>query len=391
MKLWPIFWVLTATAHAQLVVIDPGHGGRDSGAVGCGLKETDVVLDTALRIDQLLNAADVQTALTRNDDRFIELRARAGLANNRGAALFVSVHANANSGNPASGTETFVANNASRTTVDFGNRLQRNMIAAWDLRDRGLKRANFTVLTATSMPAALVEMGFINRCDNDSAKLADPNQRQIMAQALAEAITEQLNVAPPDPQPGEHGVLRGVVFEDQGVGLDDPSVRIEGAQVQITQTGAQMNSTATGAWSFDLPAGRYTVEASYQGYQIAQRDCDVAVNGETWCSVGMLPGEPVLPDMAMPDRTLDMGPPDAQTPFIDQGPDATPSNSGDTRGGCAVQDSSESGLWVLLLLLGLRRRKTVSESSFDLQSRALGRSRCERAPLMEPTLRPKNG
>ncbi|MCA9527377.1 MAG: N-acetylmuramoyl-L-alanine amidase, partial [Myxococcales bacterium] len=87
-----------------LVVVDAGHGGRDPGAVGCNLQEKDIVLDVSRRLDGLLRDAGLRSALTRDNDSFVELRARAAFANDRGATLFVAIHANSNAGSPATGT-----------------------------------------------------------------------------------------------------------------------------------------------------------------------------------------------------------------------------------------------------------------------------------------------
>ncbi|MEQ9645648.1 MAG: N-acetylmuramoyl-L-alanine amidase, partial [Sandaracinaceae bacterium] len=270
-------------ASAQVVVVDPGHGGRDPGAVGCeSLEEAPTVLDVAQRVQGILEAEGLSVALTREDDRFVELSARAAFANSMGAELYVSVHSNSNGGTPASGTETFVANSASGTSVTMGGFLQEEMILAWGLRDRGLKRANFTVLTATRMPAALTEIAFTNRCDPDAMLLRDPTSRMAMAQAHANAVLRTL-----DREPGMSGTLTGVVFEDVGVGLEDTTRRLGGATVtagEMTQTSA----ADTGAWSFTLPPGTYTVQVSLDGWRSAERSCDVTPRGTTWCSVGVV-------------------------------------------------------------------------------------------------------
>lgn len=286
-----LLWAAPA-AGQRLVVVDPGHGGHDPGAVGCGLEEEDAVVDIGNRLKPLLEGAGLRVAMTRSDDRFIELRARAAFANDRGATIFVSIHANANAGAPATGTETWIASNASNASNQLATRLQREMVAAWGLRDRGVKRGNFTVLTATSMPAALVETGFINNCNVDSALLANGGRRQGMAEALARGVTQHLGVEPPPVEPRQ-GVLRGVVFEDRGAGLDDPSVRVGGARVRVAETGAEVASAAdTGAWRFELPPGAYTVRASREGFRAAERQCEVAAGGETWCSVGLQRADP---------------------------------------------------------------------------------------------------
>ncbi len=303
----------TAAFAQPLVVVDPGHGARDPGAVGCGSEEDDVVLDVGLRLRPLLQAAGLRVAMTRAEARFVELRARAAFANDRGARVFVSVHANANDGAPASGTETWIANGALPDGVQLAGRLQRELVATWGLRDRGVKRANFTVLTATTMPAALTELGFINHCERDSRLLANPAERQRIAEAHARAIADHLGAEPPPPGP-DMGTLIGVVFEDVGVGLEDTTRRLAGANVRVVEADESSRSAAeTGAWRFELEPGDYTVRATLRGFEEGSRRCAVQANAETWCSVGLHPEGPPEPDAAPPPPVPDAAPMDAAT------------------------------------------------------------------------------
>lgn len=323
------------------------------------LEEAPTVLDVAQRTQSILEAEGLRVELTREDDRFIELSARAAFANSMGAELFVSVHSNSNGGTPASGTETFIANSASGTSVTMGGYLQEEMVAAWGLRDRGLKRANFTVPTSTRMPAALSEMAFTNRCDPDAALLRSPSSRMQMAQAHANAVLRTL-----DREPGmTTGTLTGVVFEDVGVGLEDTTRRLGGASV-ATSGMTQTSAPDTGAWSFALPPGTYRVTASLAGFRAAERDCDVTPGGTTWCSIG-LAREAAPPADAGPPAVVDSGvvaPPDASSP--------PPADAGDVErpmaeGGCGCRVASRpSGLgglaFVALALLALGRRRRRS-------------------------------
>ncbi|MEZ4475724.1 MAG: N-acetylmuramoyl-L-alanine amidase, partial [bacterium] len=320
---WLAASLVAATAAAQpLVVIDAGHGGRDPGAVGCDLLEEGRRARRQPPAGRPAPAGRAALGLTRGDDTFVELRNRAAFANDRGATLFVAIHANSNAGAPATGTETWIAEAASNTSSQLATKLQRELIAEWGLRDRGVKRANFTVLTATAMPAALTEIAFINRCDPDAGLLGNANARAGIAAAHARAIAEQLGVDAPPPPGGQTGVLRGVVFEDRGAGLDDPSVRLEGADVSAS--GQQGRSAAgTGAWQFTLPPGEHRVVARLAGFADGTRTCTVNAGGETWCSVGLVrAGAPPPPPPA--DAGVPPPPPpedaDAAVPVED--PDA---------------------------------------------------------------------
>lgn len=277
--------VPTVVLAQPLVVIDAGHGGTDPGASACSLEEASVVLDVAQRLQVLLEAAGVRIAMTRTDDTFVGLSERAAYANARGADAFVSVHSNANAGAPATGTETFIYPGAGARTRALGQGIQDAMIAAWMLRDRGLKDGNFAVLRETSMPAALGELAFTNNCALDATLLADPTARQRLAEHERDAILEWLGI---DPSMRE-GTMRGFVFEDQGVGLEDVTVRIEGASVRIVETGTSAIAAADGAFSFAVGAGTYTIEASHAGHAIGSRACTVIGGIAVDCPIGLFP------------------------------------------------------------------------------------------------------
>jgi N-acetylmuramoyl-L-alanine amidase len=179
-------WMFT-NGRARLVMVDPGHGGNDTGAVGCELRESDMNLDTSLRLRNLLVAAGYIVFMTRETDVFVGLRDRADLANNLDIDRFVSVHHNAFNSN-ATGTETLIYTNPSADSVDLANRVQQAMVDAWGLTDRGVKRRDLVVLRATTMPAVLSESGFLDNCAVDARIIAQPAQRQVAAVAHRDAI-----------------------------------------------------------------------------------------------------------------------------------------------------------------------------------------------------------
>jgi N-acetylmuramoyl-L-alanine amidase len=178
-----------------IICIDPGHGGKDPGALGPnGLKESTVVLSVALLLaSQLANVAEV--VLTRKDDTFIELSQRCRIANEAKAKFFLSIHCNS-AVNPAAGIETFIAPN-STTAVILGEAVQDSMTDAFPSRiDRGLKRAGFAVLRGTNMPAALAELEFIHTAQGEEFLGHKPRQL-IYAKALNAAVRVALGLARP--------------------------------------------------------------------------------------------------------------------------------------------------------------------------------------------------
>lgn len=170
-----------------VVVIDPGHGGRDPGAVGVGgLRETDVVLPISRRVASLLEQQGIQVVLTRQDEREIDLSPRVAIAERANADVFVSIHANAATNSAALGTETYYA---SSTGYRLAEAIQTSMTRETGMVSRGTKTARFYVLTQTSMPAALVEVGFVTNA-SDAARLRDAAFQNRMADAIARGILQ---------------------------------------------------------------------------------------------------------------------------------------------------------------------------------------------------------
>jgi N-acetylmuramoyl-L-alanine amidase len=174
----------TVPAGRVLVVIDPGHGGRDPGAVGIGgLREKDVILPISLEVARLLEQQGVSVLLTRSTDYFVSLEERAQMANRARGTLFVSIHANAAGRAGANGVETFYFSSGR----GLAEAIQNSIIQTFDVRNRGVKQARFYVLRNTSMPSALVEVGFVTGTE-DAPRLREPNYRSQMAAAIAQGI-----------------------------------------------------------------------------------------------------------------------------------------------------------------------------------------------------------
>ena len=179
------------------VVIDPGHGGPDPGAVGInGLRETDVVLDVSLQVAQLLQAKGVQVLMTRTSEVDVDLPPRVALANNSRADLFLSIHANALSlSRPdVNGIETFYFQEGPSKRLAEAVQIQMLRVSP-GTPDRGARPGRFFVIRRTVMPAALVEMGFVTG-QLDAPRLADPAFRRRMAVAIATGLLNYLVANP---------------------------------------------------------------------------------------------------------------------------------------------------------------------------------------------------
>jgi N-acetylmuramoyl-L-alanine amidase len=210
------------------IVIDPGHGGHDPGAMAQRTTEAEIVLDVALRLEKLLkNEPGVDVVLTRRTNVFIPLEERPAIANREGADLFLSIHVNSSRNTRAGGVETYFlnfANNAEAEAVaarenataarsmhqlpdmlkaislnnkldesrDFARTVQEALVARYDrddreASDRGVKQAPFVVLIGANMPSILAEIGFITNAD-EGGRLRTNGYRQQIAQNLFEAL-----------------------------------------------------------------------------------------------------------------------------------------------------------------------------------------------------------
>jgi len=176
------------------VVIDPGHGGPDPGAIGIGgIRETDVVLEVSKIIKKLLSEKGVKVRLTRTNDIDLDLPPRVSIANNTDADIFVSIHANASRGKrrDINGLETFYYRGWRE--ILLAKRIQKQILrVSPGSPDRGVKQGRFYVIKNTRMPAVLVEIGFLTG-RLDSRRLEKITHKKRLAYAIAKGILEYLD------------------------------------------------------------------------------------------------------------------------------------------------------------------------------------------------------
>jgi N-acetylmuramoyl-L-alanine amidase len=178
---------ITFEKRNSLVVVDPGHGAKDPGALGKISNEATIVLSVSQKISKLLEEdPDIDVVMTRSDNTFLTLNERVEIANDARADMFLSVHANAINRSSVGGTETFVNYNADKT---FGSIVHRHLLEATGLTNRGLKEAGFRVLRGTKMPAVLIEMAFVSN-QSEEKLLNDPAFQDKVALAMYNAIRE---------------------------------------------------------------------------------------------------------------------------------------------------------------------------------------------------------
>ncbi|MES1243540.1 MAG: N-acetylmuramoyl-L-alanine amidase [Acidobacteriota bacterium] len=238
----------------RTVVIDPGHGGTETGAIGpSGIQEKELTLALARDLADRLAQIGLRVVLTRTEDANVPLDTRTPIANQNKGDLFISIHLNSSLGSGAYGTETYILSTeatdarAARSATDenaesspapadatadaqamedlqlilwdlaqthhlsesqrFANMVQGELNQTLQLRDRGVKQAPFRVLMGANMPAVLVELGFISNPDEEK-KLQDPEYRSGLIQALVRSVQryKALVENKPDPtQPAPQG------------------------------------------------------------------------------------------------------------------------------------------------------------------------------------------
>lgn len=216
----PLLWSAPPEARRpRRILIDPGHGGKDPGKQSKELRmdEKYLTLDTANRLAAILREAGYEVHLTRTKDVFLELEDRARRAAVLKADLFVSLHYNAATATSASGIETYCLtpagqfstndpNNRGSTGALPGNRhdalniraayqVQRALVTRLEARDRGVRRARFSMLKDLSCPGILVEGGFMSN-RSEMLRLSQESHRQKLAAAIAEGIAAYAGALP---------------------------------------------------------------------------------------------------------------------------------------------------------------------------------------------------
>ncbi len=174
----------------MVVLIDPGHGGKDPGAIGIGgVREKDIILPIGVKVAQILQQNGVQVIMSRNSDYFVSLEGRVAMAARARADVFVSIHANsAGAGRPdVNGLETYYYDSG----LSLARIVHSNILQSLNVRDRGVRRARFYVLRKSSMPSILVETGYLTG-RVDVANLQSSNYQNQMAEAIARGILQYL-------------------------------------------------------------------------------------------------------------------------------------------------------------------------------------------------------
>ena len=167
------------------VVIDAGHGGRDRGGIpGQRIAEKDMTLDVALRLRNVLSASDYRVVMTRSNDVFVPLAGRVAIANSYRNAVFICIHFNATGRTGASGIETYFY---SRDSLPLASAIHYYVTGGAPSANRGVRRRGYYVLRKTSIPAVLVECGFLTN-PTEAAYAQTVSYRQKLAEEIAAGV-----------------------------------------------------------------------------------------------------------------------------------------------------------------------------------------------------------
>lgn len=279
-----IFTVNFASAQKlKTVVLDAGHGGHDTGALGKNSREKDITLSIVLKLRDYIqqNMKDVKVVLTRDDDTFVELHRRARIANEKKADLFISVHCNSTHSPAVFGAETFVmglhksqanlavakAENAAILLEDdyvekydgfdpnspegniffnmmqnafldkslaYAGKVQHQFVDNLKMFDRGVKQAGFLVLYKTAMPGVLIETGFISNAREEKFLLSEKGQDQI-AYAIYKALRDYKNQI--ENKPAEQEQEDTLLVNNQGSNVvKNPGAENPVSEINIVET-----------------------------------------------------------------------------------------------------------------------------------------------------------
>ena len=202
------------------VVVDAGHGGKDSGANRrYSPPEKSITLDVAKRLEKKLRESQLKTVMTRKSDVFVDLDDRVAIGNRQKNAIFVSIHFNDSRRRVIHGYETYYHSAMSR---DLATRIQSKLMTIPRSTNRGVRTANFRVLRNARQPSVLVECGFLSN-RREGGKARDIEYRELLADKIAEAIVEQRFGVGVYRAPAQASTTPA----SEGPGLAPPSLRPE--------------------------------------------------------------------------------------------------------------------------------------------------------------------
>lgn len=168
----------------RTVIIDPGHGGHDSGGQWGRVYEKHLALDTSVRLEAHLKKMGYNTVMTRRSDYFVSLPGRINIANNYRKAIFISIHYNYTWKQQVSGIETFYHSSVSKKLAD---NVHSGVMSRVKVNNRGVKYARYYVIRNCKVPAVLVEGGFVSN-SNERSRMKTAWFRDAIARGIADGV-----------------------------------------------------------------------------------------------------------------------------------------------------------------------------------------------------------
>ncbi len=300
------------------VVIDAGHGGHDTGAIGKNSREKDITLSIALKLRDYIyaNIPDIKVILTRKDDTFVELYRRAKIANENKADLFISIHCNSVKSPSAYGAETFVmglhkseanlevakAENEAillednyveqydgfdpgspegniffsmmqnaflDKSLDFASLVQHEMVDNLKMFNRGVKQAGFLVLYKTAMPGVLIETGFISNPKDEKYLVSEKGQIQ-MAEAIGKALRDYKNKTE-RKKPLQNEVKDTLIINPQGVIVKNVPEKPANADISSMEVNPQMEKIVFSVQFASYPDAKSVTSNLFNGVENVKR------------------------------------------------------------------------------------------------------------------------
>ncbi len=179
---------LNAPLNNKVIVVDAGHGGKDTGAISGKMYEKTPALNMALMLKKNLEDKGAKVIMTRSDDTFVSLQDRVSISNYENADLFVSIHLNSSEKSNINGIETHWYKDNSQSLAKY---VQNHLVKDINANDRGLFRSMFYVINHTTAPAILVETGFISN-QQERNELFETERQKATAKAIADGVIEYI-------------------------------------------------------------------------------------------------------------------------------------------------------------------------------------------------------
>jgi len=217
----------------SIIVLDPGHGGSDPGAVNGARQEKNDNLRLGLALRQRLQSPGNRVIMTRSADVFVPLAERSDISNRANADIFVSLHRNAFTNTTANGAETWLQNGVPARTAAIARSVHSEIVAAGVQSDRGVRSGNFVILRNTKAPAILTELGFLTNArdnqlfDRRFDAYADAIARGILLsleQQSPQPLPPQPPPPPPQPVSGTVALIQRTMNRRYGAGLAEDGV-----------------------------------------------------------------------------------------------------------------------------------------------------------------------